>query len=144
MRPLVAHCHLGLGTLYGRMGTREQAQEHLVIATTRYREMAMRFWLEQAEVALRKATARAPGPQLRVSPGLQLTLLGGVPSHGRQFYSPALGLREDNLQRMPQSSATSSLEHLGRLPAGSRILHAGQHGAVTAAALCLGTSRGGP
>ncbi len=49
MRPLVAHCHLGLGKLYRRMGKRDQAQEHLTTATTMYREMDMRFWLEQAE-----------------------------------------------------------------------------------------------
>jgi hypothetical protein len=49
MRPLVAHCHLGLGKLYRRTGQREQAQEHLTTATTMYREMEMRFWLEQAE-----------------------------------------------------------------------------------------------
>ena len=49
MRPLVAHCHLGLGKLYRRTGKREQAQEHLTTATTMYREMDMRFWLEQAE-----------------------------------------------------------------------------------------------
>jgi class 3 adenylate cyclase/tetratricopeptide (TPR) repeat protein len=48
MRPLVAHCHLGLGKLYGRKGKREQAQEHLTTATTMYREMDMRFWLDQA------------------------------------------------------------------------------------------------
>jgi hypothetical protein len=47
MRPLVAHCHLGLGKLYWRTGKREQAQEHLAIATTMYREMDMRFWVEQ-------------------------------------------------------------------------------------------------
>ena len=29
MRPLVAHCHLGLGKLYRRMGTPEPAREHL-------------------------------------------------------------------------------------------------------------------
>ena len=52
MRPLVAHCHLGLGKLHGRTGKQEQAQEHLTIATTLYREMDMRFWLEQAETAL--------------------------------------------------------------------------------------------
>jgi hypothetical protein len=28
---------------------REQAQEHLTTATTMYREMDMRLWLEQAE-----------------------------------------------------------------------------------------------
>ena len=52
MRPLVAHCHLGLGKLYRRTGQREQAQEHLTTATTMYREMDMRFWLEQAEAEL--------------------------------------------------------------------------------------------
>jgi hypothetical protein len=40
MRPLVAHCHLGLGKLYARTGKREQAQEHLTTATTMYHEMA--------------------------------------------------------------------------------------------------------
>jgi hypothetical protein len=54
MRPLVAHCHLGLGKLYRRTGKREQAQEHLTTATTMYREMDMRFWLEQAEVEMRQ------------------------------------------------------------------------------------------
>ena len=41
MRPLIAHCHLGLGKLYRRTGKREQAQEHLATATTMYREMDM-------------------------------------------------------------------------------------------------------
>jgi len=50
MRPLVAHCHLGLGKLYGRTGKRQQTLEHLTTATTLYREMDMRFWLAQAEV----------------------------------------------------------------------------------------------
>ncbi len=49
MRPLVAHCHLGLGKLYRRTGKREEAQEHLTTATTMYREMGMTYWLEQAE-----------------------------------------------------------------------------------------------
>ena len=48
MRPLVAHCHLGLGRLYQRTGTREQAHEHLMTATAMYREMDMPFWVEQA------------------------------------------------------------------------------------------------
>ena len=52
MRPLVAHCHLGLGKLYRRTGTREQAQEHLTTAATMYREMGMTFWLEKAEAEL--------------------------------------------------------------------------------------------
>ena len=53
MRPLVAHCHLGLGKLYRRTGNREQAREHLTTASTMYREMDMRFWLEQVEAELR-------------------------------------------------------------------------------------------
>jgi tetratricopeptide (TPR) repeat protein len=53
MRPLIAHCHLGLGKLYRRTGKREQAQEHLTTATTMYREMGMTYWLEQAEAETR-------------------------------------------------------------------------------------------
>jgi tetratricopeptide (TPR) repeat protein len=52
MRPLVAHCHLGLGTLYARTGQREQARAELSTAIAMYRAMAMTFWLPPAEVAL--------------------------------------------------------------------------------------------
>jgi class 3 adenylate cyclase/tetratricopeptide (TPR) repeat protein len=48
MRPLVAHCHLGLGKLYHRTDKREQAQVHLTTATTMYREMGMTYWLDKA------------------------------------------------------------------------------------------------
>jgi hypothetical protein len=54
MRPLVAHCHLGLGKLYRRTGQREQAREHLTTATTMYSEIDMMFWLEQAGPELRE------------------------------------------------------------------------------------------
>jgi hypothetical protein len=54
MRPLVAHCQFGLGKLYRRRGTREQAQEHFTTATTLYRAMDMPFWLEQAEAEMRE------------------------------------------------------------------------------------------
>jgi hypothetical protein len=47
MRPLVAHCHLGLCNLYRRMGNRQEGRSHLGTATAMYREMEMRFWLEQ-------------------------------------------------------------------------------------------------
>ncbi len=50
--PEIAHCHLGISRLYRRTGKREQAQEHLTTATTMYREMDMRFWLEQAKAEL--------------------------------------------------------------------------------------------
>jgi class 3 adenylate cyclase/tetratricopeptide (TPR) repeat protein len=51
MRPLVAHCHLGLGKLYGRSKS-EQAREQLTTATTMYREMSMGFWREEAEMLM--------------------------------------------------------------------------------------------
>ena len=53
MRPAVAHCHAGLGKLHRCTGRRDQAQEDLTTATAMYREMDMRFWLEQAEAELR-------------------------------------------------------------------------------------------
>ena len=54
MRPLVAHCHLGLGKLHRRRGDREQAQEHLITAIATYRKMGMTYWLELAEAELRQ------------------------------------------------------------------------------------------
>jgi tetratricopeptide (TPR) repeat protein len=54
MRPLVAHCHLGLGKLYRRTDKREQAHEHLTTATTMYSDMDMTCWLEEAEGEMRE------------------------------------------------------------------------------------------
>ena len=54
MRPLVAHCHLGLGKLYRRTGNRGEAQEHLNVAMAMYREMDMTYWLEQAVAEMRQ------------------------------------------------------------------------------------------
>jgi tetratricopeptide (TPR) repeat protein len=51
MRPLVAHCHLGLGQLFQRNNKPATAREHLTMATAMYREMGMTFWLEKAEAA---------------------------------------------------------------------------------------------
>ena len=52
MRPLEAHCHLGLDTLYTRASQREQACPELSTAIGLYRAMAMHFWLPQAEATL--------------------------------------------------------------------------------------------
>jgi len=52
MRPLQAHCHLGLGTLYNQMGRAQQARTVLGTAIELYRAMKMTFWLPQAEAAL--------------------------------------------------------------------------------------------
>src|SRR5262249_3790766 len=43
MRPLVAHCHLGLGTLYAQTGQRGQARAALSTAIAIYRAMDMTF-----------------------------------------------------------------------------------------------------
>jgi predicted ATPase len=48
MRPLSAHSHAGLARLYRRTGQRTEADEHLSIATTMYRDMGMTYWLERA------------------------------------------------------------------------------------------------
>ncbi len=52
MRPLVGHCHFGLGRLHWRTGDSAQAREHLTTAATMYREMDMPVWLERAETAM--------------------------------------------------------------------------------------------
>ena len=52
IRPLVAHCHLGVGTLHGRAGDRVCAKAHLTTAATMYRETGMGFWLERAEAEM--------------------------------------------------------------------------------------------
>jgi hypothetical protein len=52
MRPLQAHCHLGLGTLYTKIGRPEQARAELSAAIDLYRAMEMTFWLPQAEAEL--------------------------------------------------------------------------------------------
>ena len=52
MRPLVAHCHHGLGRLYSQTGQGEEARAELSAAIALYRAMDMTFWLPQAEAAL--------------------------------------------------------------------------------------------
>ena len=58
MRPLQAHCHLGLGTLYVKTGRHEPARAELSIAIEQYRSMEMTFWLPQAEAVLAQARRR--------------------------------------------------------------------------------------
>jgi tetratricopeptide (TPR) repeat protein len=55
MRPLQAHCHRGLGTLYTKIGRTDQARVVLATATDLYRTMGMTFWLSQAEEVLVQA-----------------------------------------------------------------------------------------
>jgi tetratricopeptide (TPR) repeat protein len=52
MRPLQAHCHRGLGTLYVVTGQQEQARAELATAIEMYQAMKMTFWLPETEAAL--------------------------------------------------------------------------------------------
>jgi tetratricopeptide (TPR) repeat protein len=58
MRPLLAHCHLGLGSLYAKTGQRELAHIELVAAIDLYLSMDMTFWLPQAEAVLAQLEGR--------------------------------------------------------------------------------------
>jgi tetratricopeptide (TPR) repeat protein len=59
MRPLQAHCHRGLGTLYGQGGQAQKARAALSTAIELYQAMEMTYWLPQAEAALAQTKARA-------------------------------------------------------------------------------------
>jgi class 3 adenylate cyclase/tetratricopeptide (TPR) repeat protein len=52
MRPLQAHCHHGLGTLYHKIGRLSEARAELCAAIELYAAMEMPFWLPQADAAL--------------------------------------------------------------------------------------------
>jgi hypothetical protein len=58
MRPLQAHCHRSLGTLYATVGQREQARTALSTAIELYRSMEMTFWLPETEAALDEVEGR--------------------------------------------------------------------------------------
>jgi tetratricopeptide (TPR) repeat protein len=62
MRPLVAHCHLGLGRVCRRASDSTGAREQFTRAGTMYREMGMAYWLRQAEAEL-----GSPEPPVRSS-----------------------------------------------------------------------------
>jgi tetratricopeptide (TPR) repeat protein len=57
MRPLQAHCHRSLGTLYAKTGQAEPARAALSTAIALYSAMDMTFWLPQTEAALAQVCA---------------------------------------------------------------------------------------
>jgi tetratricopeptide (TPR) repeat protein len=61
LRPLLARCQLGLGTLFRRSGDRPRAADCLTAAADMLREMDMRLWLARAatELAALEASARS-------------------------------------------------------------------------------------
>ena len=52
MRPLLAHCYLGLGSLYTKVGRPAQARVALSTAIELFHAMEMAFWLPRAEGTL--------------------------------------------------------------------------------------------
>jgi len=59
MRPVAAHCRLGLGRLAAETGGADKAREHLTTAAEMYRDMGMDFWQAQAETVLRSLGSEA-------------------------------------------------------------------------------------
>jgi len=58
MRPLQAHCHRGLGTLYVMTGQQEQACAALSAAIALSRTMDMTFWLPETTAVLAQVEGR--------------------------------------------------------------------------------------
>jgi class 3 adenylate cyclase/tetratricopeptide (TPR) repeat protein len=56
MRPLQAHCHLGLGKVYAAVGAAEQARAEMAAAIAPYRSMEMNLWLMRANAVLDNMT----------------------------------------------------------------------------------------
>ena len=52
MRPLVAHCHYGLGRLHRQEGRRREADEQVKTAATMYHDLGMRRWHEQINAVM--------------------------------------------------------------------------------------------
>jgi DNA-binding NtrC family response regulator/tetratricopeptide (TPR) repeat protein len=49
MRPLLAHCHLGLARLEHRAGRTAEARPHLAAALEAFRDLDMPFWLDRSQ-----------------------------------------------------------------------------------------------
>src|SRR5262245_17070165 len=52
MRPLHAHCHVGLGKTYVAIGAVQHACAEMVAAIDRYSSMEMNLWLARANTAV--------------------------------------------------------------------------------------------
>ena len=53
MRPLIAHCHLGIGRVNRGLGRRRTADKHLARASALYRDMGLSYWLDRPEAQRR-------------------------------------------------------------------------------------------
>jgi tetratricopeptide (TPR) repeat protein len=74
MRPLIAHCYLGIGRVHGRLGERDTAGEHLARAAMMYRDMGLSYWLDQAEAAQQAQWNDLPWRFERGTPPMRATL----------------------------------------------------------------------
>lgn len=61
----MAHCHLGLGELYAKIGKHVEARAELTAAADLYRAMELTFWLPRAESALAERRGPAAPSLLR-------------------------------------------------------------------------------
>jgi DNA-binding NtrC family response regulator/tetratricopeptide (TPR) repeat protein len=64
MRPLLAHCHFGLGKLFRRGGAASEAAGHLATAASLLRDLDMPFWIAHVERAT-NPTSDDPTPPAR-------------------------------------------------------------------------------
>jgi tetratricopeptide (TPR) repeat protein len=69
MRPLAAHCHLGLGTLYTKIGRLEHARAEISTAIDLYRAMQMTFWLPLSPGGESAGAARRHEPRSSLAAG---------------------------------------------------------------------------
>ncbi len=53
MRPLAAHCRMGVGAVFAALGALDRARAEVGAAREHYREMAMSRWLDRADTALK-------------------------------------------------------------------------------------------
>jgi class 3 adenylate cyclase len=60
MHPLLAHCHMGLGTLLHKIGQKGQAYSEFIRAVELYRRIEMAFWLLKVEAALAHGEDHGP------------------------------------------------------------------------------------
>ena len=61
MRPLVARCHLGLGTVHRHTADHVDADRHLTAAASLFRGMGMQSWLLRTELLLKPARTLPAG-----------------------------------------------------------------------------------
>src|SRR5262249_51156481 len=65
MRPLLAHCHRGLGAMAERVGQTDRARTETATALDAYRALDMAFWLGPTQEALARLETALDSSRLR-------------------------------------------------------------------------------